>query len=98
MKKTMLALAPLFMATVAHAENGVLPVASKPEEVGLSSTQLKRLEEVTQKHVDSGLVPGAVMLVARQQLFAIYMVQVSDPDRIALRNQFRSMVEAAIID
>jgi len=26
------------------------------------------------------------------------MVQVSDPDRIALRNQFRSMVQAAIID
>ena len=28
----------------------------------------------------------------------IYMVQVSDPDRIALRNQFRTMVQAAIID
>ena len=41
-------------------------MASKPEEVGLSSTQLKRLEEVTQKHVDEGLVPGAVMLVARR--------------------------------
>jgi len=26
------------------------------------------------------------------------MVQVSDPDRIALRNQFRTMVQAAIID
>ena len=34
--------------------------------MGLSSAQLKRLEEVTQKHVDSGLVPGAVMLVARR--------------------------------
>ena len=41
-------------------------MASKPEEVGLSSTQLKRLEEVTQKHIDEGLVPGAVMLVARR--------------------------------
>ena len=29
---------------------------------------------------------------------AIYMVQVSDPDRIALRKQFRTMVQAAIID
>ena len=56
----------LFAATTAHAENGVLPMASKPEEVGLSSTQLKRLEEVTQKHIDEGLVPGAVMLVARR--------------------------------
>jgi hypothetical protein len=26
------------------------------------------------------------------------MVQVSDPDRIALRNQFRTMVQSAIID
>jgi CubicO group peptidase (beta-lactamase class C family) len=55
-----------FVATSAHAENGILPMASKPEEVGLSSTQLKRLEEVTQKHIDEGLVPGAVMLVARR--------------------------------
>ena len=34
----------------------------------------------------------------KEELFAIYMVQVSDPDRIALRNQFRSMVQSAIID
>ena len=34
----------------------------------------------------------------RTQLIAIYMVQVSDPDRVALRNQFRSMVQAAILD
>jgi CubicO group peptidase (beta-lactamase class C family) len=66
MKKTMLALALLSVATAAHAENGVLPMAGKPEDVGLSSAQLKRLEEATQKHVDSGLVPGAVMLVARR--------------------------------
>jgi hypothetical protein len=26
------------------------------------------------------------------------MVQVSDPDRVALRNQFRTMVQSAIID
>jgi CubicO group peptidase (beta-lactamase class C family) len=34
----------------------------------------------------------------KEQLIAIYMVQVSDPDRVALRNQFRTMVQAAIID
>ena len=66
MKKIVLALAVSAVATSAHAENGILPMASKPEEVGLSSTQLKRLEEVTQKHIDEGLVPGAVMLVARR--------------------------------
>ena len=66
MKKIILALVVGAIATAAHAENGILPMASKPEEVGLSSTQLKRLEDVTQKHIDEGLVPGAVMLVARR--------------------------------
>jgi CubicO group peptidase (beta-lactamase class C family) len=66
MKRIALALALLSMMSVAHAENGVLPMAAKPEDVGLSSTQLKRLEAVTQAHVDFGLVPGAVMLVARR--------------------------------
>jgi CubicO group peptidase (beta-lactamase class C family) len=60
------ALLLFFAAASAHAENGILPMAAKPEEVGLSSAQLKRLEDVTQKHIDEGLVPGAVMLVARR--------------------------------
>jgi CubicO group peptidase (beta-lactamase class C family) len=66
MKKSISIVALLFAASAAHAEDGILPMASKPEEVGLSSTQLKRLEDVTQKHIDEGLVPGAVMLVARR--------------------------------
>ncbi len=56
----------LAFTNAAQAEGPALPRAATPEEVGLSSAQLKRLEEVTQKHVDSGLVPGAVMLVARR--------------------------------
>jgi CubicO group peptidase (beta-lactamase class C family) len=44
----------------------VLPMAASPEEVGLSSAQLARIEAVTQRHVETGLVPGAVMLVARR--------------------------------
>ena len=75
MKKTMLALALLFMATVAHAENGVLPKAASPEDVGLSSTQLKRLEAATKKNIDDGLMPGAVMLVARRGKVAWVSVQ-----------------------
>ncbi|HYI04854.1 MAG TPA: serine hydrolase domain-containing protein, partial [Reyranella sp.] len=75
MKKTMLALALLFMATVAHAENGVLPKAASPEDVGLSSTQLKRLEATTKKNIDDGLMPGAVMLVARRGKVAWVSVQ-----------------------
>jgi CubicO group peptidase (beta-lactamase class C family) len=44
----------------------VLPLAAKPEDVGLSSSQLARIEAVMQKHIESGTVPGAVMLVARR--------------------------------
>ena len=75
MKRTMLALALLFVATMAHAENGVLSKAASPEDVGLSSTQLKRLEAATQKNIDDGLMPGAVMLVARRGKVAWMSVQ-----------------------
>ena len=34
----------------------------------------------------------------KEELIAIYMVQVNDFDRIMLRNQFRSMVQAAIVN
>lgn len=43
-----------------------LPRAASPEEVGLSSAQLARIEAVTRAHIESGMVPGAVMLVARK--------------------------------
>jgi CubicO group peptidase (beta-lactamase class C family) len=52
-------------AGTARAEP-VLPMAATPEEVGMSSAQLARIEAVTQRHVETGLVPGAVMLVARR--------------------------------
>ena len=34
----------------------------------------------------------------KEQLIALYMIQVSDPDRVALRNQFRTMVIQAIVE
>ena len=76
MKKTILALALVAIATGARAETRLaLPLAATPEEVGLSSAQLKRLEAVTKQHIDSGLVPGAVMLVARRGKVAWLSVQ-----------------------
>ena len=36
-------------------------MAATPEEVGLSSAQLKKLEMVTKQHIDDGPVPGAVI-------------------------------------
>src|SRR5450755_1852324 len=64
-------LACLVVAGKAAAESA-LSVATMPEEVGLSSDQLARIEAVTQKYIDGGVVPGAVMLVARRGKIAWY--------------------------
>jgi len=44
-------------ATASGRAEPVLPVAAAPEDVGLSSSQLARIEALTQKYVDSGRVP-----------------------------------------
>jgi CubicO group peptidase (beta-lactamase class C family) len=64
-KGALLAAALATLTATAHAQLA-LPMASSPEEVGLSSAQLKKLEAVTKAHIDEGLLPGAVMLVARR--------------------------------
>ena len=60
-----LAFSAFFLAAESFA-GSPLPLAKSPEEVGLSSFQLARIEEVTREHMKAGLVPGAVMLVARR--------------------------------
>ncbi len=86
------ALALASAAAIAHAETPV-PMAGSPEEVGLSSVQLKRIEEVTKKQIDDGLVPGAVMLVARRGKVAWVSVQgkrdPAQPDPMKLDSIFR---------
>src|SRR5436189_1768340 len=86
------ALALVGAAGFARAETPV-PMASSPEEVGLSSAQLKRPEEVTRQHIESGLVPGAVMLVARRGKIAWLNVQgkrdPAQPDPMKLDSIFR---------
>ncbi len=42
-----------------------LPVAKSPEEVGISSQRFERLRRQMKADVDSGRIPGAVLLVAR---------------------------------
>ena len=46
------------------AQGAPLPAAS-PEEVGMSTARLGRLDAAMQKAVDSGELPGAVVLIAR---------------------------------
>jgi CubicO group peptidase (beta-lactamase class C family) len=43
-----------------------LPLASSPENAGLSSERLANIEIVTARHIDAGTLPGTVMLVARR--------------------------------
>src|SRR5678815_400130 len=90
--RTFVVLSFVCAASLAHAETPV-PMAGKPEEVGLSSAQLKRLEDVTKKHIEDGLVPGAVMLVARRGKIAWLNVQgkrdPAQPDPMKLDSIFR---------
>jgi len=53
-------------ATAPGVESLSLPMAASPESVGLSSERLANIETVTARHIESGMLPGAVMLVARK--------------------------------
>lgn len=43
-----------------------LPLAARPEDVGFSSPRLERIRRQMQADVDSGRIPGAVLLLARR--------------------------------
>ena len=60
----------------------VLPRAASPEAVGLSSVQLDRLAAVTREHVASGVLPGAVIVIARQGRIA-YLESFGARDRVS---------------
>lgn len=47
------------------AADFILPMA-EPEQVGMSSERLARIQPIMQSYVDQGLVPGAVTMVARR--------------------------------
>ena len=79
MKATILA-ALLCLLTVAFAEAQSLPTA-KPEQVGLSSERLNRLTAMLKADVDKGVIPGAVVLVARHGKVALFeAVGVRNPE------------------
>jgi len=57
-----------------------LPKASRPVVAGISSERLSRLTQVFQGQVDKGAIPGAVMLVARDNK-TVYIQPVGYQDR-----------------
>ena len=55
----------VLLATSGGVLAGTLPTAA-PENVGLSSERLERITELFGRDIDAGVIPGAVILVARQ--------------------------------
>ena len=63
-----------------------------------SITRFKLLEYWKQARQEPITAGTLFWIDPEEQLIAIYMVQVSDPDRVELRNRFRTMVQAAIME
>src|SRR5262245_32299040 len=61
----------LSLLTVAAAQAQSLPTA-KPEQVGLSSERLARITATLKDDVEKGVIPGAVLLVARHGKVALF--------------------------
>ena len=94
LKCSLVVLALASVAATAHAEAPpAVPTAGSPEEVGLSSAQLKKIEAATKKNIDDGLIPGAVMLVARRGKVAWISAQgkrdPASPDAMKVDSIFR---------
>jgi CubicO group peptidase (beta-lactamase class C family) len=55
----------LLLGTVAVWPMAAAAPTARPEDVGLSSERLRRINELVQRHIDAGTFSGAVTLVAR---------------------------------
>ena len=53
---------------------GVVP-SGKPEEVGLSSERLQRIDDVMQQYIDSGQISGGITMVSRRGRIAHFEAQ-----------------------
>ena len=68
----------LCLSTGALAQAQSLPSA-KPEQVGLSAERLNKVTAMLKTDVEKGVIPGAVLLVARQGKIALF-------DTVGVRN------------
>src|SRR5215471_14761444 len=80
----------LCLVSLTQAQAQSLPTA-KPEAVGLSSERLARVMAFVKNDVDKGVVPGAVLLVARHGKVVLFdSVGVLDPATKAPMTRTRS--------
>ena len=78
--KTTLLAALLCLLTVNFAEAQSL-AAARPEQVGLSSERLNKITATLKADIDKGVIPGAVVLVARHGKVALFeAVGVRNPE------------------
>ena len=69
--RMMAALVMIFILAATASAQG-LPQAKNPEEVGLSSERLNRIDTVLKADIEKGQIPGAVALVARKGKIAYF--------------------------
>ena len=63
---------PLALLAAAALLAQPLPVAKRPEDAGFSSQRLERVHRQMQADVDSGRIPGGVLLIARKGRVAFF--------------------------
>ena len=80
----MLVAVVMILVFVATAGAQGLPKAKTPEEVGLSSERLNRIDTVLKADIEKGQIPGAVALVARKGKIAYFK-------SFGLRNKEKSL-------
>lgn len=64
----LVAISCFLISSVTWAELSI----AKPEEVGLSSERLNRISATLKAHTEKGVIPGAVVLVARKGKIAYF--------------------------
>ena len=67
-RKLSIGLVGVLLAAAALCQS--LPVANRPEEVGMSAQRLERVHVRMQADVESARIPGAVLLIARNGISA----------------------------
>jgi CubicO group peptidase (beta-lactamase class C family) len=67
----------ILLSVAAHSQP--LPVANRPEDVGISSARLQRVKQHLTEDVAAGRIPGAVLLIARNgRIAALYTAGFED--------------------
>ena len=65
----------------------------KPEEVGLSSERLQRINHLVQRYIDDGQITGAITMVSRRGKIAHFLAHPDERRAVAGRARARALRE-----